>query len=1179
MRRKIQELAAGKCDKDCPVVGFSEEQLEIQVPEEQEYSGKFIITSMNEIPMRGIVYSSNPRMECLNSQFQGTEVTINYKFHSEGMVKGDSSKGDMHIICNEGEYDLPFVVSIVKAYPKSSGKIISSVFGFANLAQDFYEEAVEIFGKPEFINIFKSQEQEEKRIYQGLMRRPCTKAQVEEFLIRTKKKNRITISVEDGKRVFYDIKEDEKQHLVLRKDTWGYTAMEMRSDAEFAEPVKRVITSEDFIGNRAVAEYMILEEKLHSGRNYARLILENQFQKETVEICVTREEENAEKNREYLEIQRRKGKLAEYYTAFRLHQMVTGVWAKRTCEELDFLMNLEPDNLWYGLYKAQALLVNKQRQEAEWLLDNFRRGKQEKDTPLFAYYLYLCTLVEPEPAYVKQIAGQIREIYHRNRENPLLLWVLLFIDEELNYSDSRKLAAIAEQIESGCDSPVLYVEAYFLYSQEPYLLHKGDKLERKIMNWAVKHKAVTAKMAEQLGQLLPQLINFHPVWYRIAEKCYERYPSNELLQEICGYCIRTGRYGKEYMKWYAAGVKEELRIGGLYEAWMRSADRKQLERIPKLVTMYFQYHSNLADRQQAMLYSAVISNKQNMKQVYQNYHKAMEEFALEQLRAGRMDENLAIIYKEVLTPGMINRESAGWLAKVIFSCRIVCKEERAVRVIVRQHQLKQEQAVPLVNHRAYVNLYGTAYSILLEDTKGNRFVPREDIRVKPFINPSPFLEKGMEYGEDKLPYMLGYFDKKKIWQTYEEEDLPYLKLLMQSDRISWEYHEELRLQLISYYYDNYTGDMLDEFLVSLSFERLEPHIRGKLMELLVARGHYQKAYEMVLAYGSESLSAAKLLYVICNKINELQQEPDDFLIGMCRNVFQRGKYNDLLLEYMCKYFSGNLKEMTELWKIAKDFEVDCHDLEERCLTQFLYTGSYARYIDEIFESYDKGGARQLILLAYLSQMTHKYLLSDMQVSDYVFRRISTLMEEDMELNEPCYLGYLKWCSQLGQMSEKQMQQAEEILQQAVSAEKYFAFYKDLPQEFAERYMYYDKEILEYRTAPENRVVLSYGNREDEEFIECDMTRMYSGIFVKTFRLFFGEEVPYYIKEEIKGELVVTQSGHIRSGEEPPAAADSRYHLINDMVMSWQMKELATTEKLLEEYTELDNLVQNEFTII
>ena len=60
--------------------------------------------------MRGIIYSSNPRMECLTPQFEGEEVRIRYQFHSEGLIEGDIQKGEFFIVCNQGEYNLSFVV-------------------------------------------------------------------------------------------------------------------------------------------------------------------------------------------------------------------------------------------------------------------------------------------------------------------------------------------------------------------------------------------------------------------------------------------------------------------------------------------------------------------------------------------------------------------------------------------------------------------------------------------------------------------------------------------------------------------------------------------------------------------------------------------------------------------------------------------------------------------------------------------------------------------------------------------------------------------------------------------------------------------------------------------------------------------------------------------------------------
>ena len=54
----------------------------------------------------------------------------------------------------------------------------------------------------------------------------------------------------------------------------------------------------------------------------------------------------------------------------------------------------------YELMKAQAFIINRQRQEAKWILDDFKHSNPDKKAPIWGYYLYLMTLLEREPSYV-----------------------------------------------------------------------------------------------------------------------------------------------------------------------------------------------------------------------------------------------------------------------------------------------------------------------------------------------------------------------------------------------------------------------------------------------------------------------------------------------------------------------------------------------------------------------------------------------------------------------------------------------------------------------------------------------------------------------------------------------------------------------------------------------------------
>ena len=100
MRRRIQQLARGKFEHLKPSLSISVDKIDITAMEGNDISGDFVITSTNHVPMRGIVYSSNPRMECLTPQFEGEEIRIRYQFHSYGLIEGDIQKGEFCIVEN-----------------------------------------------------------------------------------------------------------------------------------------------------------------------------------------------------------------------------------------------------------------------------------------------------------------------------------------------------------------------------------------------------------------------------------------------------------------------------------------------------------------------------------------------------------------------------------------------------------------------------------------------------------------------------------------------------------------------------------------------------------------------------------------------------------------------------------------------------------------------------------------------------------------------------------------------------------------------------------------------------------------------------------------------------------------------------------------------------------------------
>lgn len=1166
LRKRIQDLAYARFRHEKPILQFSTDRLEFEVLQEEVYRGSFSISSVNGVSMKGSIHSSNPRMKCQNPEFTGTEADISFEFHSDGLVEGDIQKGDFTVIVNGGEYNLSFVASVSRFYAISSVGKMKNLFDFANLAQVSFAEAYRIFTAPFFVNLFKETEEQAKLCYRGVGGQKASQQGLEEFLISIRKKHRVHITLLEKEKMIPRVEADMKESVEIKKDQWGYVCLEIFSDSDVIQPVKKRLTTEDFVGNRAKVEFIVCKERLHGGNNYARLTIRGIEESCDCTVCIRKERRKREHSAR--EGKQNREQLTRLYLDYRMQKTVTGVWSKESCECLERLKALEPENLWILLYQAQALFINKQRQEAEWLMDAFLREDVAADTPLYAYYLYLCTLQVGEPSYIAKVFLQIQEIYRKNQEDMRMFLIMLFLDPQLNQSRSRKLSAIHEKVEEGMYSPFLYMEAYYLICHDVYLLQRLGEFERRVLYWAVREEALTPEVAVHVIGLISRLKRYHPIWYRILEVCCRIMPGTESLHAICSFGIRWNLRGKKQLAWYEEGIREELRIAGLYEAWMECAGVRELESFPRTAVLYFRYQSRLNDKKKAQLYARIVQNKEKHRSLYEAYQKQIQDFAIMQMQNGQISENLALLYDTEWTELAINSQMARALSGILYTHTFICQDTRAVRVVVVHRELNQEQFVPLSQGRAYIQIYTGSFCIFLEDETGTRYVPEESWELKRLMQPGRCIRQCIKEAPGELVHLLYYFDSRKTYHTFQQEDLPLLLRFLEMEEISEEYRREMKTQMIEYYYHSYTGEALDTYLKQVDCSGLEREIRNKLVELMIARGVYDRAYEMLMDYGSEQASVSKLLIIAGHRIEETGYQEDEKLIGLCRDIFKRGKYNEPVLGYLCRYFQGNIRELERLWLSAREFELDTYGLEERYLVQLLYSESYTESMEQIFQSYYDAMGQDLIIMAYLSYFSYQNFVREMPISDGFFQCLGHQFGLGNPLNDICRLAYFQWLAQQGNYTPRQEQQMEEFLQENLKHRKYFAFYQKLPQRLLRKYHLHDRIILEYRSDSAKRVLIDYcytGPSEELDYVEEEMEQVYESIFVKQFVVFFGEEIPYYIKEESPNRQVITESGHIKPEDSMVSGDESCYDLINGMMTGYYMKDFKTLTQLYGQY--------------
>lgn len=1181
VRVRIGQIAAGRFNGTKPILAFSEETIDLSVIEGRSEAGSFVIESTNQIKICGIVYSTNPRMECLNPHFEGEKVRIRYQFNSKGLTEGDACEGKFVIVCNQIEYSLSFCARITRLYAEASTGAVKSLDDFTRLAASNWDEAYHLFYNRNFLNTIPYDNVYERLTYEGFACARPSGQNMEEFLIGVNKKQPVSINVDKSEEIFMASKEPQSGCFTITKDNWGYTEIRLRTDCEFIKLSKPVLTLDDFIGKTYLYEYIIDASAMHAGRNFGRIYIDGVYQSFTIDITAgVRDDDGSISDIAVTkDIKECMVGIMELYTSFRLKRIVTGVWANETISILNHLHALVPDEHMYELMKAQAFIINRQRQEAKWILDDFKHSNPDKKAPIWGYYLYLMTLLEREPSYVDNMTHEVELIFYENPDSVLLFWVLLFLRDQYFDDSAGKLKDIKYWVLRGCSSPYLYIEAYYLISQDPYLIKELSVFELRILSWAVKEKALTKELAGAIFEAVDLAGGFDNRVYELLTAAYEICPEAEYVGIICSYLIKGHKNDTCFHKWFELGIENKLRLTGLYESYLLTMDDRQISPVPKIIQMYFSFDNKLPYRKLAVLYNNIIAAKETEPEVYHKYRKAMGRFAMDQAQLRHIDDNLAVLYEDMLELGFINEELSAAFSDIIYTHKLIVFDKRIVRAIIYQNEMKEPQIVPVTDQCAYFELFSNDYVILFEDSRGYRYVKSISYRLQRLMDAEKYLDRCISLSPDRPQYIVSHFKHVRDYSDFTKDDLKLFKPVFYSESFSDSYKAVMGYRILKYCQLHDYEDYVRPFLQSINFDTLQKDARKYLIDMLVSNRLYEKAYDMAMEYGIDMLAAASKV-VLCENALKVQHVDDDFMVQLAISAFKTGKYSDLVLKYLCENYTGPTDELINLWHAADKFSISSMKLDERILEQGVYTQIEPEKISDIFMEYYKRAGNEKLILAYISLVAHGYLHSGGCKADFIFDIIEKRFIGNRTLNDACQLALLKHFAEKTDITQAELEIEDTLLKYYIYNNMYFDFFARLDYRLLEKYFLYDKAFLQYESTPGTHVVLHYSRDEDgEEFNSEDMVEMYDGIYVKTFVIFFGELIRYYITEEHDNSIEVKESNRLTCNNIPGDNDHSRYNLINEMIISDTLSDETTLKSNIDEYKRLDAATKQLFKLI
>ena len=1186
MVRKMEEhstnLLEGNFDYENGSLDFSCTKLELTLYRDEKVEGSFKVYGPKGKLTKGQVYTSEQRMQCLTCEFVGEEEEILYVFDAAGLEEGDVLRGEFIFISNQGEYYLPFVVTIAYHTMESSLGVIKNLFHFTNLAKSNWAEALRLFYSPDFSFVFSGSDKQYYQLYKGLSAYRGNEQNMEEFLLAINKKQKIEYILGEKEICIEEPVEGAEYGFLITRNGWGYTKLWVSSENGVLFPQKEILSDDDFLGNGCKIKFYVRKECLHAGKNFDTLLIRTPYDtyRVSVQIEVGAPPVHGGKLRakKQLTVQ-----LMEFYQAFRLKKIGTATWLKETQKLVEQLIVLDEKDAAARLFQAQLLISQERYNEAQWILEHAAQmmGTRIDDDPvLWAYQLYLTTLSSRDETYTDDIAQQVEDLY-KQYGDWRIAWLLLYLSEEYNRSGSKKWMFLEEQFRRGCTSPVIYIEALLLIHMNPTLFMKLSDFEIQVMHYAARNEVLTPDMIEQLQCLVPREKEFSQVLLDIMIAAYKKKPQRDTLAAICSLLMKGGKTESRYFEWYEKAVEEGLRLTRLYDYYMLSLDTNKYVPIHKMVLMYFSYHSDLDYERNACLYVDIHRRQDELPELYLTYLPQIEAFVEEQIYKKHMNANLAYLYKNFFQERMVNEESAYALAEVLFMHQIRVENDKFSKVIVRHPRKNTEESYSMNAGKAIVPLYGQDCTILFEDTELNRFTGQGRYIVEKLMLPGKLMKLLGGYAYEATGLNLYLCEGGRDGVIVAEENEARFEALMRSEQVEESYRRNICVALIRHYYEKDRMEELDAFLENLESDGFGSAQRNEIMRFMVLRGMYEKAYSWVEEYGTYGLDAKTAVRLFGQQIQSTGMQENETLTSLAIYAFRKGKYDDAILEYLICFYNGLTKELRDSWKAATSFEVDTYPLSEKMILQMIFTGSFIGEKMEIFKAYVKGGAKIEVEGTFLTQCAYEHFVKDRVMDSYVFEEMLRVLARKEQLHQVCILALAKYYAEYPeQIPEENKDLLGSFVEDLLLRQVHLPFMKQYASFVPAAGQLADKTIIEYHAAPGNRALIHYvfekESGESSEYRTEEMSQVYGGVCFKEFQLFFGESIQYYIMEESGEDSQLTESASIQKSDIEKGVDDSRYSLVNDIAIAQTLQDYDTMDDLLTEYSRMEYMTKQLF---
>lgn len=1182
MRERINRLARGIIDSQVPELVLAPDKVEAAVPAGEVVRGEIVVSSANNLHIKGLAYSSHERVQVVNNAFGGLRNRIIYEVNSRYTEHGDVIKGSFYLVTNGGEREIPYSLRVQTGDSGDVYGALATARDFGLLAKRDLKMALRMFEYQDFTEAPFMKDAHICTIYEGLKGRAGRRNLLEEFLVALQVKEPVKLTMDTSPREYENPLEPVEDVIEITSGGWGFVSVEVETDAPFIELLSPRITDQDFVNNRCRVHYRIVPKLLHRGRNFGRIrvkslreefVLDIEAEGDTTVDITNRDPDAAG------EIDRRSlcaylclrlnYETGAYESALMLEQLKT---------EVDHLRTNYPDDGRTRLFQAELLILNGRMDNAAIVLEEARDSvlkNRERNVDLYCFYQYLRLQVKPRADQKESLVRYIRKLlWEDGRVQPCLLLLLARLDETMAQNPLKLFETMASMFAHGGSSPFLYTGALKLVKAHPDLLTRLGDFEIQILYLGIKKNMLDHGLALKAAGFALGVKHYRKLLERLLMKLYEAYPDQELLEAVCSILIKGERKQGDAFQWYEKALAQGINLTRLYEYFLYSLPADYGHLLPKEVLLYFSYDKDLDSHSRSVLYSNILLYMNPASELYHTYTRHMEQFAMERLFGLQIDRRMAVIYEHMIYKDMIDSRVARVLPGILRSCRVRCEDSRMKYVIVRYEELEEEEAYLLEDQAAYVPIFSDRNVLLFQDAYGSRYLDVKHYKV-PVMDKPELLDQCYKIYPDHPMLKLGECREILDHGVATDSQAELLEETMMQMRLSPVFKAAILKAVTDYYCRKAseeragTGGFNCTYLIGLDKKPLGARQRQQICETLISQNYMREAYDMIREYGSQYISPNRLAKLCSRTILMRLFDQDDLLLQLSYQVFKAGICDSVVMDYLCEHFNGTVSQMYGVLIQGVRERVETYDLEERLLCQMLFTDCCDQ-MDSVFDLYMKRKpTKEIIVKAYFTQKSVQYFLEgkdmDQRVFEYLKHAVAGVLEKD-RMPTVYLLALTRYFAVIPRLDEEDRKLLRSMMGVLLEEGLVFPYTRELSRHIHIPEDIMDKAMIEYRGrkdgCPELLVRIL---PEETDWHSEDIRRVYQGIFVKQKVLFEGEVMEYRIYDQRDGRRELAAEGQVEYDHKLEGKENSRFACLNEMGAALKDKDSKRLAEAMEDY--------------